>query len=113
MQEQKDNIKIPHNIIMENRKFLSISGVNDVLAFDDNQIILSTQMGEMQIKGINLHINKLNVETGELSMDGSIYAIVYNDELNQSHKKQGFFSKIMRWIGGIDLWLLHNKRCFF
>ncbi|MEG2813532.1 MAG: sporulation protein YabP [Oscillospiraceae bacterium] len=96
MQEQKDIVKFPHNIIMEDRKVLSVSGVEDIQSFDDNQVILLTQMGEMQIKGTNLHINKLNVETGELSMDGTIFAIIYNEQPNQSHKKQSFFKKIMR-----------------
>lgn len=94
MLEEKNVIKLPHNIILEDRKILSISGVEDIDSFDENVVVLFTQMGELTIRGQNLHINKLNVDTGELSMDGEIYALVYTE---QPQKKQsGVFSKMFR-----------------
>lgn len=62
--------RVLHNVIMENRKSLSISGVTDVDNFDDKTILLYTQMGELLIQGRNLHVNSMSVETGEMSIEG-------------------------------------------
>lgn len=80
MAEKEISLKQPHNIILEDRKNLSISGVNDVDSFDESLIVLFTELGELSIKGRNLHINALNVDTGELTMTGEIIALYYNTE---------------------------------
>ena len=49
------------NLVLENREKLSISGVNDVLSFDDQIVILETGLGLLTIKGENLRINKLRL----------------------------------------------------
>ncbi len=76
MQSQKVNM--PHNIIMENRKSMRISGVKDIDAFSENRIVLSTVMGELVIKGEDLHIGDLDAESGDLSMTGCVNSIVYS-----------------------------------
>lgn len=87
-------IKIPHNVIMEERKKLNISGVNDVDSFDEETVVAYTDMGELTIKGNDLHINKLSTETGELVIEGKIRALYYNEE--QSGKQGNVFSRIFR-----------------
>jgi sporulation protein YabP len=94
MLEEKNAIKLPHNLILEDRKSLSISGVEDIDSFDENMVVLFTEQGELTIRGRNLHINKLNVETGELTMDGNIVAIVYSEQ--QQKKQGGVFSKMLK-----------------
>ncbi len=76
MQNQKVNI--PHNLIMENRKSMRISGVKDIDAFSENRIVLNTVMGELVIKGEDLHIGDLNAESGDLSMTGAVNSIAYS-----------------------------------
>ena len=68
-----------HNIIMENREKISMSGVKKVDNFDDQTIILLTEMGELTIKGENLHISKMDVDTGDLKVTGKIYGLIYNE----------------------------------
>ena len=85
---------ILQNVIMENRGKASISGVNDVDSFDEGAIILFTQLGVLTIKGADLHINKLNIETGELSIEGEIDSLAYSD--HSSGKGGGFFSKLFK-----------------
>lgn len=75
---QKTTTAIPQNIIMENRKSLRISGVKDIDSFSENRIVLSTVMGELVIKGDDLHIGDLEAESGDLSMTGRINSIVYS-----------------------------------
>jgi len=69
---------LPHNIIMENRKKLRISGVKDIDGFSENRIVLTTVMGELVIKGEDLHIGELQADSGELSMTGTICSIQYS-----------------------------------
>lgn len=66
-----------HNIIMENRRRISVSGVTEVESFNEDEIILHTDMGVLVIKGTGLHINKLNTETGEVSVEGQINGLEY------------------------------------
>ena len=96
MQEDNKAIKLPHNIILEDRRDLSISGVNDIDSFDENLVVLFTDMGELTIKGNNLHINKLNVDTGELTMDGEIIALFYNEDSGPRKSSGGIFSRVFK-----------------
>lgn len=79
MNEININNKVIHNLIMENRSNLSMSGVEKVINFDDSIIVLNTQMGEMTVKGESLHISKMDVDTGDLSIKGKIYGLIYNE----------------------------------
>lgn len=67
-----------HNIIMENRNSLKISGVNDIDSFSETRIVLSTVMGELLIKGEDLHVTTLDAQTGEFLMTGSINSLSYS-----------------------------------
>ncbi|MBO4897275.1 MAG: sporulation protein YabP [Clostridia bacterium] len=68
------------NIIMENRKKLSVSGVLDVESFDEDSVFLYTEAGMLNIKGEELHINKLSVESGDVTVEGQISALIYTEE---------------------------------
>ena len=93
MKDDKSIIRLPHNIILEDRKKLVVSGVIDIDSFDESLIVAFTDMGDLNIKGKDLHINKLNVETGELSVEGDIFALIYLDD---TKRDGGFFSKLFK-----------------
>ncbi len=99
MEDRKGNlntdINIVQNIILENREKLSISGVLDVLSFDDQIVILETELGLLTVKGDNLRINKLSLDTGEVIIDGEIYNLGYSEK-EISQKSGGFLGKIFR-----------------
>lgn len=84
--------EISHNIIMENRRELRISGVKDIDSFSETRIVLSTVMGELVIKGQDLHISVLEAETGDFSMTGRIKCLCYNN-FNSS---DNLFGKMFR-----------------
>lgn len=90
MSENKQN---SHNIILENRCKISMSGVEKVENFDDNEISLLTNLGELTIKGNNLHISKMDVETGEMAVEGKIIGLVYNE----TQKSNCIIKRIFRW----------------
>ncbi len=93
MAEEKKTVKVPHSLILENRKALTATGVSNVDSFDDQTVVAYTDLGELVIKGNGLAISKLNIETGELTLSGEISSMTYTE--NQS-SNGGFFSKLFR-----------------
>ena len=89
------NGSVIQNIILENREKLSISGVLDVLSFDDQIVILETELGLLTVKGENLRINKLSLDTEEVVIDGEIYNLGYSEK-ESNQKSGGFLGKIFR-----------------
>lgn len=83
-----------HNIIMEGRSKMSISGVTDVDCFDENTILIYTIMGELTIKGKHLQVNDVSVETGEMSLHGDIWSIQYGDK--DKRTPLTWFSKLFK-----------------
>ena len=69
--EERNNIKtgIIQNLILENREKLSISGVVDVLSFDDQVVMIETELGLLTVKGENIKINKLSIDTSEVIVE--------------------------------------------
>ncbi len=68
------------NVILENREKLTISGVLDVLSFDDQIVILETDLGLLTVKGENLRINKLSLDTTEVIIEGTIINLSYSEK---------------------------------
>lgn len=81
---QDKNIKQNQNLILENRRNLSISGITDVDSFDEKAICLYTQLGELTIQGKELHIDSMSVETGDMTITGDIWSVVYGDKERKS-----------------------------
>jgi sporulation protein YabP len=83
------------NVILENRGKLSISGVLDVLSFDDQIVILETELGLLNVKGDNLRINKLSIDTSEVIVEGDIISLAYSEK---DYEKKGgsFLGKIFK-----------------
>ena len=83
------------NLILENRGKLSISGVNDVLSFDDQVVMVETELGLLTVKGENIRINKLSIDTSEVIIEGDISYRAYSDkELEKT--KGSLISKIFK-----------------
>lgn len=78
-EESKKTVQRPHNIIMDDRKKLFISGVDEVESFDDGQIVLRTACGNLVIKGSQLQIGKLSVDSGEVNVQGLVYELRYEE----------------------------------
>lgn len=72
------------NISLENRKKLTLTGVIEVIGFSDKEINLNTKLGNLNVKGENLKIDKLDVQNGDVIIRGTIDSVVYS---NKSIKK--------------------------
>ena len=88
-----NNFEKQHNIILEDRKKLILSGVTDVESFEDDAIQLKTSLGDLTIRGAGLKMESFISEAGDLTVNGNIYAIVYT---NDSSKKQSFVSRLFK-----------------
>jgi len=95
--EERKNMtsNIIQNIILENREKLTISGVLDVLSFDDLVVIVETELGLLTIKGENLHINKLSIDTSEVIIEGDIFSLTYSED-NKEKKNGSLLGKIFK-----------------
>jgi len=90
----EDNVKHakPHGLILEGRERLSVSGVEDMESFDETGAVLYTSKGALIIRGGGLHVEKLDIEGGELSITGQIESMTYEAE---KARRGGFFSRLM------------------
>jgi len=89
-----EDIKKEHKILIESREKMSISGIIDVESFDENEIILYTTDGAVNLYGEDFKINKLNVDSGDVEIEGYINEIKYTGV--EKSEKGGFWSKIFR-----------------
>lgn len=89
----KDYSDSQHNIILENRKKLVVSGVTEVLSFEEDSVELKTVKGNLSIRGEELKMESYLSEVGDLSINGNVYALVY---INDDSKKQGFISRLFK-----------------
>ena len=83
------------NVILENRNKLSLTGVLEVISFDDEKITLNTKLGALVIKGANLKMNKLDVQNGDVIIIGVISSMVYNTK-TQKKENQSIISKLFK-----------------
>lgn len=95
--DEKKNIStgVIQNLILENRSKLSISGVNDVLSFDDQVVMVETELGLLTVKGENIRINKLSIDTSEVIIEGDISYLAYSDKEIEKNKSS-IISKIFK-----------------
>ncbi len=69
--------ELPHNIIMENRAKISISGVENAESYNETEVILHTSKGILIVKGEMLNLSKLNIDSGEITINGRISLLEY------------------------------------
>ncbi len=83
-----------HSISMENREKLTITAVEDVVSFDEEKVIVDTGMGVMTVLGSDFRIHKLNVEDGQLVVEGMIDEIQYSQ--SRGKDQRGFFARMFQ-----------------
>ncbi|MCH5186682.1 MAG: sporulation protein YabP, partial [Oscillospiraceae bacterium] len=81
------------NLVLTDRERLVVNGVEDVKSFNDECVILYTNMGILTVKGSELHINRLNVESGESIVEGIINSCEFQDG---NVSRESMFSRLFR-----------------
>ena len=89
-------VSVIQNLLLENRGKLSITGVLDVLSFDDQVVIVETELGLLTVKGESLRINKLSIDTSEVVVEGDISSLSYSDKEFDKKGSSSFLGKIFK-----------------
>lgn len=80
-------------LTLQDRKQLSVTGVTDVLGFDDTTVSMVTDAGDLLIKGSSLHISRLSLEIGRVDLEGTVDSV----EFTKLHrKKESFLTRIFK-----------------
>lgn len=85
-----------HTLYMQNRKELHLSGVQDVRSFDEQEVVLDTEMGVLIIRGGGLHMVRFTLEKGEIDIDGRVDSFVYTDKMRRGKSGESFFARLLR-----------------
>lgn len=83
---------MPHELRLENRARLNVTGVREVESFDESAVVLHTAKGVLVIRGQSLHLQTLSIDGGQVAVDGTVDALVYEETQEQG----GFFSRLFR-----------------
>lgn len=93
MRQKTVRADLPHNIIMENRSKITISGVENAESYNESEVVLNTSKGVLIIKGDCLNLSKLNLDSGEITVNGHIAMLEY---LEPKKSGSSLLSKIFR-----------------
>ena len=84
-----------HNVVLVNKKQMTVSGVVRVENFNESVIVIMTDYGQMTIEGAGLHISRLSLETGDMNIDGDVAGLFYSGD-SVDRKSSNLFSKIFK-----------------
>ena len=84
-------LSAPHHVVIEERKSLTVSGVEDVERLDEDEIVLTTAAGALIIKGSELHMEKLSLDGGEVRVSGRVDTLSYEEK----RASGGFFARLL------------------
>lgn len=84
--EEKEGIR-PHSCQVQNRSSVRLTGIREVVSFDEQQAVMDTDMGLLTIRGKDLHVSRLTVEQGEVDLEGTVDSLVYSS--NEAYRKAG------------------------
>lgn len=85
-----------HKVNITGRKSLQITGVKDVKSFDEKEVELETSAGMLNIKGEGLHVRSLNLERGEVDMDGLVNNLTYTEISSFKKKSESMLSRMFK-----------------
>ncbi len=83
-----------HGMTLNGRRLLDITGVSDVISFDEVTVVLDTLCGHLTVNGEGLHIHTLSLENGKVTVEGKIDEIIYEDE--SAPKRRSIFGRPVR-----------------
>lgn len=69
----------PHKLTLNDRHSLTVTGVNEVISFDDNAVVMATDLGTLSVHGNGLQLKTLSIEGGQVAVDGQVSALIYEE----------------------------------
>ena len=86
----EDNLQLPHKLTLNQREDLTLTGVTEVVSFDDTTVILKTHLGTLTVQGQELVLKTLSVEGGQVAVSGHISSLFYEEP-----RPAGFWRRIL------------------
>ena len=83
---------LPHKLTLNERKSLSMIGVTEVVSFDDTAVVLRTALGTLSVQGNNLQLKTLSLDGGQVAVDGTVTALIYEEP----RSNQGVLQRLFR-----------------
>ena len=74
-----ETMQLPHKLTLNERSALTMTGVTEVVSFDEAAVILKTQMGTLMIHGKGLQLKTLSLDGGQVAVDGQVNALIYEE----------------------------------
>jgi len=78
-EEHKSGGGSGHSIVIDEKQRVVINGVEDVDSFDENNVVLLTNLGMLSLTGADLHMSRLSLEDGQMIIEGDIIGLAYSD----------------------------------
>jgi sporulation protein YabP len=75
----EERMQLPHKLTLNERRQLAMTGVTEVVSFDENAVVLHTQLGRLTVHGKDLQLRQLALDGGQVAVDGTVSAIVYEE----------------------------------
>ena len=85
-----------HEAILSNRNKLTITGINKIDSLNNEEFVIDTVLGNLRVKGSDLTMQQLDIEKGQIWIEGKIDLIEYMDKTEKKNEKEGFFKKIFK-----------------
>ena len=83
-------MSLPHSLTLKDRKSLTMSGVTEVVSFDENSVVLHTELGTLSIHGRDLQLKNLTLDGGQVAVEGNVAALIYEEP-----RSGGFLRRLM------------------
>ena len=83
-----------HRLVLSDRHTGSVTGVNDVVSFDENEIVLD--MGLLTVRGKELHVKRLTLEKGELDLEGQVDSLNYSSNAALKRSGDSFLNRLFK-----------------
>lgn len=85
-----EQLQMPHKLTLSERSHLTLTGVTEVVSFDDTAVVLKTTLGTLVVQGNQLQLKNLSPEGGQVVVDGSVTSLVYE----QLRSDRGFWQRL-------------------
>ena len=94
--EEKLGAARPHRLTIQDRKLAGITGVSDCVSFDENEVVLDTDMGLLTILGKDHHVQLLTLEKGEVDLEGTVESFVYSSNEALRRSGESIFTRLFK-----------------
>lgn len=93
---EQNAISKSHKLTLDNRKNISLTGIKDAVGFEPTQVLLESTLGMILIRGNDLKVTRINLEKGEVDVEGQVDSITYSEVKNYGKKGKTFIKRMFK-----------------